>query len=161
MERGELGRGSVGGHRGRNTVGRENQGGPRGKSLDGEDKERGQLREGLNEGVVVEELLGEGDGSRVKIEGLFQGDDGTINSRAVAPGRSQEDFALSVGRRHASIVGPRGDDRLIARQAAFAHSTTSTSYPHAMALETGPDSPVPVRTVSQMLSDWIGKLGAI
>ena len=30
-----------------------------------------------------------------------------------------------------------------------------------MALETGPDSPVPVRTVSQMLSDWIGKLGAI
>ncbi|MEC7363932.1 MAG: exodeoxyribonuclease VII large subunit, partial [Actinomycetota bacterium] len=30
-----------------------------------------------------------------------------------------------------------------------------------MALETGPESPVPVRTVSQMLSDWIGKLGAI
>jgi exodeoxyribonuclease VII large subunit len=30
-----------------------------------------------------------------------------------------------------------------------------------MALETGPDSPVPVRTVSQMLADWIGKLGAI
>lgn len=30
-----------------------------------------------------------------------------------------------------------------------------------MALETGPDSPVPVRSVSQMLSDWIGKLGAI
>lgn len=30
-----------------------------------------------------------------------------------------------------------------------------------MALETGPDSPVPVRTVAQMLGDWIGKLGAI
>ena len=30
-----------------------------------------------------------------------------------------------------------------------------------MALETGPDSPVPVRTVSRMLGDWIGKLGAI
>ena len=30
-----------------------------------------------------------------------------------------------------------------------------------MALETGPDSPVPVRTVSHMLGEWIGKLGAI
>lgn len=30
-----------------------------------------------------------------------------------------------------------------------------------MALETGPDAPVPVRTVSRMLGDWIGKLGAI
>lgn len=30
-----------------------------------------------------------------------------------------------------------------------------------MALDTGPDSPVPVRTVSRMLGDWIGKLGAI
>jgi exodeoxyribonuclease VII large subunit len=30
-----------------------------------------------------------------------------------------------------------------------------------MTLETGPDSPVPVRTVSRMLGDWIGKLGAI
>lgn len=30
-----------------------------------------------------------------------------------------------------------------------------------MALETGPDSPVPVRTVSRMLGEWIGKLGAI
>jgi len=36
-----------------------------------------------------------------------------------------------------------------------------TSYPRAMALETGPDSPVPVRTVSHMLGEWIGKLGAI
>lgn len=34
-------------------------------------------------------------------------------------------------------------------------------YSSFMALETGPDSPVPVRTVSRMLSDWIGKLGAI
>ncbi len=34
-------------------------------------------------------------------------------------------------------------------------------YSSTMALETGPDSPVPVRTVSRMLSDWIGKLGAI
>lgn len=30
-----------------------------------------------------------------------------------------------------------------------------------MTLETGPDAPVPVRTVSRMLGDWIGKLGAI
>lgn len=30
-----------------------------------------------------------------------------------------------------------------------------------MTLETGPDSPVPVRTVSRMLGEWIGKLGAI
>lgn len=30
-----------------------------------------------------------------------------------------------------------------------------------MVLETGPDAPVPVRTVSRMLGDWIGKLGAI
>ena len=30
-----------------------------------------------------------------------------------------------------------------------------------MALDTGPDSPVPVRTVSQKLGDWIGRLGAI
>lgn len=30
-----------------------------------------------------------------------------------------------------------------------------------MALETGPDAPVPVRTVSRMLGEWIGKLGAI
>lgn len=30
-----------------------------------------------------------------------------------------------------------------------------------MALETSPDAPVPVRTVSRMLGDWIGKLGAI
>lgn len=30
-----------------------------------------------------------------------------------------------------------------------------------MALETSPDSPVPVRTVSRSLSDWIGKLGAV
>jgi exodeoxyribonuclease VII large subunit len=30
-----------------------------------------------------------------------------------------------------------------------------------MALDTGPDSPVPVRTLSRMLGEWIGKLGAI
>ena len=35
------------------------------------------------------------------------------------------------------------------------------TYASAMALETGPDTPVPVRTVSRMLGDWIGKLGAI
>lgn len=35
------------------------------------------------------------------------------------------------------------------------------TYASAMTLETGPDSPVPVRTVSRMLGDWIGKLGAI
>jgi exodeoxyribonuclease VII large subunit len=30
-----------------------------------------------------------------------------------------------------------------------------------MALETGPESPIPVRTVSRMLGDWIGRLGAV
>lgn len=30
-----------------------------------------------------------------------------------------------------------------------------------MALDTGPDSPVPVRTVSQMIGEWIGRLGAV
>jgi exodeoxyribonuclease VII large subunit len=30
-----------------------------------------------------------------------------------------------------------------------------------MALETSPESPVPVRTVSRMLGDWIGRLGAV
>jgi exodeoxyribonuclease VII large subunit len=30
-----------------------------------------------------------------------------------------------------------------------------------MALETTPESPVPVRTVSRMLEDWIGRLGAV
>lgn len=35
------------------------------------------------------------------------------------------------------------------------------TYASAMALETGPDAPVPVRTVSRMLGEWIGKLGAI
>jgi exodeoxyribonuclease VII large subunit len=30
-----------------------------------------------------------------------------------------------------------------------------------MALETSPESPVPVRTVSRMLDDWIGRLGAV
>ncbi len=35
------------------------------------------------------------------------------------------------------------------------------TYASPMALETGPDSPVPVRTVSRMLGDWIGRLGAI
>ena len=30
-----------------------------------------------------------------------------------------------------------------------------------MGLETSPESPVPVRTISRMLEDWIGKLGAV
>ena len=30
-----------------------------------------------------------------------------------------------------------------------------------MALDSGPDSPVPVRTVSQMIGEWIGRLGAV
>jgi len=30
-----------------------------------------------------------------------------------------------------------------------------------MALETSPESPIPVRTVSRMLGDWIGRLGAV
>jgi exodeoxyribonuclease VII large subunit len=37
----------------------------------------------------------------------------------------------------------------------------SATYASPMVLETGPDSPVPVRTVSRMLGDWIGKLGAV
>ena len=91
---------------------------------------------------VVHDLLAHVDRRAVEVEGLLDGDDGTVDAGAVAPrGGEQDTTGRSVRRGgHASMVG---------------------AYAAAMPLETSPEHAIPVRTVAMHISQWISRLGRI
>ena len=90
---------------GRHAVRREDDGGALGHLVGLVDEDRAALLERGDDVLVVDDLLAHVDRRPVELEGLLDGDDGPVDTGAVAAG-GREEHALG-GLRHASIVGRR------------------------------------------------------
>ena len=128
------------------------------------DEDRAARLEVGHDVLVVDDLLADVDRGAVQVERLLDGHHRAVDAGAVAAGRGQQHGALGLvratGRRGCPgrcVMAPESTDGAVRRR----RSSAARRRVAAVALETTPEAPAPVRQIANAIAGWIDRLGAV